>query len=101
MQSYKINLQAEQDLADIYRYGVQTYGLSHADTFFDAVFDCFDLIAKSPQTWPHVPHIRKGYRRYIFRKGSARLSVYYRISQGDIVEIMAVIGRQDIERSPL
>ena len=94
MSDYRISQQAEQDLADIYRYGVEHFGEAGADAFYDALFDCFDLIAQSPLAWPRVDHIREGYRRYVFRKGRGRTSIYYRVTAGP-VEVMAVLQRQD------
>jgi len=48
------------------------------------------LIAKDPFLFPSVDYIKKGYRRGV----SGVDSIYYRIN-GDIIEIMAIIGRQD------
>lgn len=97
MGNYKISLQAQQDLQDIYSYGVETHGESQADNFYDAIYDCLDLIADTPLTWTRVENIKPGYRRYIYRKGRARTSIYYRIVE-DTVEIMAIIQRQDVEQ---
>lgn len=97
MTDYKINLQAEQDLEAIYRYGFERYGEASADSFYDALYQCFELIAHSPMTWPRVDHVKQGYRRYIYRQGGGRTSVYYRVVK-DAVEIMAVVQRQDMRQ---
>lgn len=98
MADYKISLEAQNDLQQAYIYGVERYGVPAADDFYDALSACFDVIASSPRTWPRVEHVKQGYRRYIYRKGRGRTSIYYRIV-GDIVEIMAVVQRQNLALS--
>ena len=94
MATYKITPEAENDLYRIWFYGLQKFGLSQTDKYFDAFFDRFEEIAKSPYLYPSADDIRKGYRKSICGVDT----IYYRI-ENDTVEIMNIIGRQDTENA--
>ena len=92
MGSYRLAAQADADLTRIYQWGVRAHGKEKADAYFFQLLDRFQQIANEPLLYPAVDHIRAGYRRSVH----GRDSVYYRII-GDTVEIMAIIGRQDLD----
>lgn len=62
-----------------------------ADKYFDSFFEAFDNIAQRPFSFESVDHIKKGYRRCVYGADS----IYFNIN-GNIVEIMAIIGKQDL-----
>ncbi len=64
--------------------------MAQADKYFDSYF-CFDLIAERPFSFESFDYIKKGYRRFVLGSDS----IYYRINN-ITVEIMAIIGRQDL-----
>lgn len=92
MGSYRLSEAAKSDLARIYRRGFREFGEAQADAYFNALFDHFARIAERPLLFPAVDDIRPGYRRGV----CGRDSVYYRVV-GEDVEIMAIIGHQDIQ----
>ncbi len=92
MGSYKLTPEAKADLRRIYRRGVREYGEIQADIYFYAFFDRFDELAENPYLYQQVDDIRHSYRRCPCGVDS----IYYRI-EGKNVEIMSIIGRQDIE----
>lgn len=92
MAKYKLSNEAKADLIRIHHYGVHKFGMAQADKYFEAFFEYFDAIAKSPFSFESVDYIKEGYRRCVC--GSE--SIYYRIKD-DIVEIMAIIGSQDLK----
>ncbi len=92
MVTYKLTPAAEDDLYRIWVYGSTKFGVKQADKYYAAFFHQFDLITKDPFMYPSVEYIRKGYRRGI----SGVDSIYYRVV-GDVVEIMAIVGRQDVD----
>ncbi|MEX2569260.1 MAG: type II toxin-antitoxin system RelE/ParE family toxin [Cyclobacteriaceae bacterium] len=92
MGHYKLTEDAKADLIRIHHYGVVKFGEAQADKYFMAFFDQFDLIADQPYLFPSVDFIRKGYRRSVCGADS----IYFRI-ENDTVEIMAIIGRQDLD----
>lgn len=75
----------------IHQYGFVRFGMVQADRYYNSFFDCFDLISQRPFSFEAVDHIKTGYRRCVCGADS----IFYRINNG-IVEIMAIIGRQDL-----
>jgi len=55
-------------------------------------FERFELLAEQPYLYQAVDDIREGYRRSVCGVDS----IYYRVD-GDTVEIMSIIGQQDLE----
>ena len=92
MANYKLSNAVKEDLIRIHNYGAERFGLAQADKYFDTFFDYFEIIAKNPFSFEAVDYIRSGYRRCVCGVDS----IFYRV-QDDLVEIMAIIGRQDIE----
>lgn len=92
MGTYRLTENAKEDLRRIYRRGLREYGEAQADEYYNALFDRFEQIAEQPFLYPAVDDIREGYRRSVCGVDS----IYYRI-EGETVEIMAIIGRQDLE----
>jgi toxin ParE1/3/4 len=93
MAEYRLSNEAREDLIRIHQYGVAKFGMAQADKYFYSFFDCFDIIARQPFSFESVDYIKKGYRRCVCGSDS----IYYRIND-DIVEIMAIVGKQDLNK---
>ena len=91
MRSYKLSETAKKDLILIARYGDEHYGIPQSDEYREHLKQRFSTVAEQPMLYPSVDHIRAGYRRSVC--GSH--SIYYRV-ENNIVEIMRVLGRQDL-----
>ena len=91
MAKYRLSNQAKEDLIRIHHYGIKKFGMSQADKYFDSFFDHFEIIAQQPFSFKTVDHIRKDYRRCVCGVDS----IYFKVN-GEIVEIIAIIGRQDL-----
>lgn len=91
MAKYKLSHVAKEDLIRIHQYGVKQFGEKQADQYFEAFFDCFELIAENPLSFESVDFIKKEYRRCVCGVDS----IFFTIS-GGIVEIMTIMGRQDV-----
>ena len=91
MTKYKLSNVAKEDLIRIHHYGVERFGMVQADKYFDSFFKYFDIIAQRPFSFESVDFIKPGYRCCVCGSDS----IYYKVSN-DIVEIMAIIGRQDL-----
>lgn len=91
MAEYSLSNVAKEDLIRIHQYGVRKFGVAEADAYVDALFEYLELIAAQPFLFESVDHIRKGYRRCVCGVDS----IYYRMNEGN-VEIMAIIGKQDL-----
>lgn len=81
------------DLARIYWRGVGRFGELQAERYYEKLIQRFDDIAEFPCKYPAVDHIRAGYRRSVCGADS----IYYRVG-GGVVDIMRVLGRQDVGR---
>jgi len=92
MGTYRLSEAAKADLIRIYQRGLQEFGEVQADAYFNAFFERFELLADQPLAYPAVDNIRVGYRRSVCGADS----IYYRV-RGDIVEILAIIGQQDLD----
>jgi len=93
MPRYRISNSAKEDLIRIYHYGVRKFGFTQADKYFNTFFEYFEIIAERPYAFESVDFIKPGYRRCVCGADS----IFYRV-QNDVVEIMAIIGRQDISQ---
>ena len=91
MANYRISNQAQEDLIRIHQHGVKRFGMNQADKYFNSFFDCFELIADEPFTFKSVDYIKPGYRSSVCGVDT----IYYRINN-NVVEIMAIVGRQDL-----
>lgn len=93
MSKYRLSNTAKEDLIRIHHYGVKRFGIKQADNYFESFFDHFELIAKNPQLFESVDFIKPGYRRCVCGVDS----IFFKIN-GDFVEIMAILGRQDLNQ---
>ena len=91
MANYKLSTEAKDDLIRIYHYGVERFGATEAEKYFNTFFDYFDMIASRPFSFQSVDYIKKVYRRCVCGVDS----IYFKINE-NTVEIMAIVGKQDL-----
>ena len=92
MANYKLSNEAKEDLIRIHQYGLKEYGVRKADKYFNAFFECFEVISNRPFSFESVDHIRFGYRRCLCGVDTS----YFRIHKNEL-EIMAIVGKQDFK----
>ena len=92
MAKYKLSNVAKEDLIRIHHHGVKKFGVIQADRYFESFFEYFDIIAQRPFSFESVDYIKEGYRRCACGSDS----IYYKINN-DTIEIMSIIGRQDLK----
>lgn len=92
MADYRLSNAAKEDLIRIHHYGVEKFGILQADKYFDSFFDYFEIISQRPYSFESVDYIKEGYRRCPCGSDT----IYYKIDK-EIVEIMAIIGMQDLK----
>ena len=98
MNQYKLSNEAKEDLIRKHKYGVLKFGIVQADQYFNRFFDYFEKIAGNPFSFESIDQIRRGYRRCVCGADS----IYYKLNiQTQEVEIMAIIGRQDLKNKLL
>ena len=93
MADYKLSNAAKEDLIRMHQYGVQRFGLVQADKYFDTFFEYFNIISEHHFSFESVDFIKPGYRRCVCGVDS----IFYRV-QDDVVEIMAIVGKQDLSQ---
>jgi len=91
MTKYKLSNLAREDLIRIHHYGVKKFGMAQADKYFNTIFEYFNIIAQQPFSFESVDFIKMGYRRCVCGSDS----IYYKVNN-DSIEIMTIIGRQDL-----
>ena len=91
MNKYKLSNTAKEDLIRIYQYGVKKFGIQQADLYYESFFEYFEIIAQRPFSFESVDFIKEGYRRCVCGSDS----IYYKLNN-NVVEIMTIIGRQDL-----
>ena len=94
MENYRLTSDAKADLLRIYYRGLERWGETQADEYYNAFFDRFEQIAEQPYLHQAVDHIREGYRRNVCGVDS----IYYRVV-GNTVDIMNILGRQDTDKT--
>jgi len=94
MTKYKLSNVAKEDLIRIHQFGVKRFGLTQADKYFDTFFDYFEIIADRPFAFESVDYIKPGYRRCVCGSDT----IYFKVND-DIVEIMAIVGQQDLNNA--
>jgi len=92
MAEFRISNTAREDLIRIHHYGVNKFGITQADKYFDSFFEYFDIIAQRPFSFESVDFIKKGYRRCVCGSDS----IFFKVNE-DVVDIMAIVGRQDLD----
>lgn len=92
MANYKLSNEAKEDLIRIHHYGVNKFGMTQADKYFNTFFECFDIIAQRPFAFESVDYLKNGYQSCVCGSDS----LYFKIND-DIVEIIAIVGTQDLK----
>ncbi|MCB0462777.1 MAG: type II toxin-antitoxin system RelE/ParE family toxin [Flavobacteriaceae bacterium] len=94
MFSYKLSLEAENDITRLYEYGFYKFGITQADKYYDMLFECFDKIASNPHLFPSANHIKTGFRSCVCGVDT----IYYTIKENYLIEIITIISRQDFPK---
>jgi len=92
MAKYKLSNSAKEDLIRIHHFGVKEFGMTQADKYFESFFEYFEIISERPFSFESVEYIKAEYRRCPCGSDN----IYYRVNN-NMVEIMSIIGRQDLK----
>ena len=91
--TYRLSENAKEDLIRIHHYGVNRFGMDQADKYFESFFEQFQIIAERPYSFESIDYIKTGYRRCVCGVDS----IYFKINE-NVIDIMAIVGRQDLEQ---
>ena len=90
MFNYKLSIEAEGDIIRIFEYGLGQFGILQAVKYYEMLYECFNKIAINPFMFPSNANYRKIERYCVCGVDT----IYYNIN-GDYIEIVTIIGRQD------
>lgn len=94
MVSYCLTNRAKADLQRIYLYGLENYGEKRADIYQEDLIKKFEYISQNPLSYQVVDIIGTHYRRAVCGIDN----IYYKVVDGEnIVEIIAIIGKQEVD----
>ncbi|MCL6265235.1 type II toxin-antitoxin system RelE/ParE family toxin [Flagellimonas myxillae] len=93
MANFRLSPSAKEDLYRIWLYGLLQFGEAQADTYYLSFFEYFEIIGRNPFQFPSADHIKNGYRRCVHKSDT----IYFRVLP-DMVEIMTIIGRQNLDK---
>jgi toxin ParE1/3/4 len=93
--SYKISVQASDDIEGVWLYTFENWSLEQADRYVNLIFDEIEYLADNPNSGKDFSHIRKNYR---CSKVKSHI-IFYRLAdkQNDIEIIRVLHQRMDIE----
>lgn len=90
MATYKLTPEANEDLTDIWAYGVRNHGEQQADAYLLGLLERFEKLAHQPYLYQAVDDVKQGYRRSVYGINS----IYYRVID-DGVEIIRILRHQE------
>ena len=94
MGKYKLAKRADEDLDEIFYYGIVHFGIEQAVKFQEGINFRFQEIANHPYQYQAVDEIRTGFRRSVYNSHS----VFYRIEEQGIT-IVRILKHQDLAKA--
>jgi toxin ParE1/3/4 len=81
MAGYQLSGRAERDVAELYEFSVEQFGLGVAQTYFLDLHNAFELLGANPMMGRAVDEVRGGLRRFVHQ----RHSIYYSIDESRVL----------------
>lgn len=85
---YFLTVQAEEDLIQIYLFGLKNFGPIQAEKYFKTFNKAFVKIANDPYMFPSASHLIDGYRYCV----NGAHTIYFTVDKS--VKIIRIIGKQ-------
>lgn len=89
--SYKISVQASEDIENIWLYTFENWSLEQADRYVNLIFDEIEYLADNPKAGKDFNHIRKNYR---CSKVKSHIIFYRLIDKRNDIEIIRVLHQR-------
>lgn len=90
MGTYRLTQKADDDLAGLYRYGIENFGLARADAYYDSLMLKLAEIGDAPMMFQASDYC-DGYRRGVHPPHT----IYFRVIDDGMVEIVRILRGQD------
>jgi toxin ParE1/3/4 len=87
--SCRLTRAADSALGDIYRYGIETFGLRKAQDYLLSLHDAFEMLGRFPETGRSFHEFR--------RHEHASHVIFYEIDKGAVVIVDVIRGERDAE----
>lgn len=91
MLTYSLTNEADNDLVNIFSYGIDHFGVEVALQFYNDLNSTFDKIATAPEHYQRYDELLPSYRRAVFKS----YSIFF-IVRDDFVEISRILRKEDI-----
>jgi toxin ParE1/3/4 len=91
VQTYSLTNEADNDLVNIFNYGIEHFGVELALQFYHDLNTTFDQIAAAPEHYQRCDELLPSYRRTVFKS----YSIFF-IVRDEFVEISRVLRKEDI-----
>lgn len=78
--TYRLSQKAEDDIRSIYLFGVEAFGVNHAERYFAGLFEAFDFLAQFPFAAPLRTELRHQTRAHPFQSHL----IFYRLDGEDV-----------------
>lgn len=89
--NYKISIEAEKDLENIWIYTLENWSIEQADYYFDLIMNEMEYLAENPKFGQDFEEVRKGY----FRSRVKSHFIFYRINlKNNDIEIIRILHQQ-------
>ena len=85
---YTLTRQAEEDLIQVYLYGLKVFGPLQAEKYHRSLEQTFNRIAEIPGIYPSASDIRKGYRYCVHTSNT----IFFTVEEQ--IRIIRIIGKQ-------
>ena len=89
-----ISDEAEEDLLDIWLWGVDNHGQAQADDFIDEINQTFQKLVAMPYAATERPQLAEGIRSRPFRK---KYTIFYKPIESGVLIVRVMRGSRDIE----
>ena len=94
--NYRLSTQAENEILDIFLYGIERFGLNQARLYKDGMESCFQLLGNNPRMGRSATIVGEGIRRH--EHGS---HVIFYETDGSGVLILTIVHGRSIRRLKL
>ncbi len=95
MKRYRLSPGAQRDMADIWLYSAQNWGVDRADDYIRALTDAMVLLVEDPSLGVSCENVRPGYRKRL----SGSHAIFYRQERAAIVVIRVLHQNMDAARN--
>jgi toxin ParE1/3/4 len=93
--TYKISIEAQIDIENIWLYTFETWSLEQADRYVNLILDEIEYLTRNPTSGKDIEHIREGYCQ---SKAKAHFIFYrIRLEENEIEVIRVLHQKMNIE----